>query len=185
MNLEAILEGVLFLVGDEGISLKAICEIMEIEEEVAKKTLKELKTAYEKENRGLKISYLGDAFKLTTKEEHKEYLMKLADNPETNTLSNVALETLAIIAYNQPVTRIEVDNIRGVQSGHMIRTLAAKGLIEKVGSSDLPGRPHLYGTTKEFLDYFGLPTIGSLPKFKKETLESDENLFTSIYKEEN
>ncbi|HHX32692.1 MAG TPA: SMC-Scp complex subunit ScpB [Mollicutes bacterium] len=183
MNLEGVLEGILFVVGDEGISLKAVCEIMDINESEAKELLKSLKKTYEDNKRGLRVSYLGDAFKLTTKKEHKEYLKKLADNPETNALTPVALETLAIIAYNQPVTRLEVDDIRGVQSGHMIRKLVAKGLVKEVGKSDLPGRPNLYQTTSEFLDYFGLATINDLPRFDKNIDEDDKDLFTSIYKE--
>src|SRR5574344_678714 len=99
MNKLGILEGLLFVVGDEGISLNAICETLNIDEIEAKKLLTDLKKEYEDDNHGLRISYLGDAFKLTTKSEHKEFYQKLVENPETNTLSEVALETLAIIAY--------------------------------------------------------------------------------------
>jgi len=180
-----ILEGILFVVGDEGISLSAVCEIMDIDEASAKDLLKTLKEEYEKEDRGLRVSYLGDAFKLTTKKEHKEYYEKLAHNPETNTLSTSALETLAIIAYNGPITRIEIDELRGVSTYQMVRKLVAKGLIKAEGKSDMPGRPNLYVTTKEFLDYFGLATAADLPKFEEMiTNNEDEELFSSIYKEE-
>lgn len=186
MNLQGVLEGILFVVGDEGVTLKQICDILEIEMEEAKVLLKELKATYENDNRGIRISYLGDAFKLTTKKEHKDYYKKLVENPETNMLSQAALETLAIIAYNQPITRVEIDDLRGVSTSHMIRKLLAKGLIKESGKSTMPGRPNLYATTSEFLDYFGIASINDLPDIslvsEEESKESD--LFTSIYKEE-
>lgn len=185
MNLQGVLEGILFVVGDEGVTLKQICDILEIEMEEAKVLLKELKATYENDNRGIRISYLGDAFKLTTKKEHKDYYKKLVENPETNMLSQAALETLAIIAYNQPITRVEIDDLRGVSTSHMIRKLLAKGLIKESGKSTMPGRPNLYATTSEFLDYFGIASINDLPDIslvsEEESKESD--LFTSIYKE--
>lgn len=185
MKLLGILEGILFVVGDEGISLKALCETMKINEEEAKNLLSELKKSYEDDTRGLRISFLGDAFKLTTKKEHKEYFKTLVDNPETNTLSPAALETLAIIAYNEPVTRLEVDQIRGVSTSYLIRKLVAKGFIKEEGKSKLPGKPNLYVTTKEFLDYFGLATKKDLPKYDNNIeFDDDIELFTSIYKEE-
>lgn len=184
MNMIGVLEGILFVVGDEGVTLKQVCEILNIDEEEAKRLLLELKSSYEKDDRGIRISYLGDAFKLTTKKEHKEYYQKLIENPDSNTLSGPALEILAIIAYNQPITRVEIDQMRGTQSSHMLRKLVAKGLVKTCGKSTMPGRPNLYATTSEFLDYFGLSTINDLPKIEttnEEEAESD--LFTSIYKE--
>lgn len=181
-----VLEGILFVVGDEGINLNSLCTIMDINETEAKDLLLNLKKSYEEKNRGLRISYLGDAFKLTTKTEHKEYYEKLVVNPETNTLSQAALEVLAIVAYNQPITRIEIDELRGVSCSHVIRKLIAKGLLKEAGKSDMPGRPNLYKTTSEFLDYFGLATINDLPEIKIEKdINDDTELFTSIYKEEN
>lgn len=180
------LEGILFVVGDEGINLSTLCEIMDIEEDEAKELLLALRKLYEENNRGIRISYLGDAFKLTTKPEHKNYYEKLIVNPETNTLSQAALEVLAIVAYNQPITRIEIDEIRGVSCVHVIRKLIAKGLLKESGKSDMPGRPNLYKTTSEFLDYFGLATINDLPEITIEhDKDDDKELFTSIYKEEN
>lgn len=185
MNLLGVMEGILFVVGDEGVTLNQVCEILEIDLEQAKELLMELKKQYEDEKRGIRISYLGDAFKLTTKKEHKEYYQKLIENPESNTLSPAALETLAIIAYNQPITRIEIDEMRGVNNTHMIRKLLAKGLIKESGKSTLAGRPNLYATTSDFLDYFGLSSISELPTIIKEEtpVEEDKELFTSIYKE--
>ena len=185
MNKEGILEGLLFVVGDDGLTLKQISELLEENIDTCKEILLSLKQSYEAENRGIRISYLGDAFKLTTKKEHKDYYQKLIVNPNTNTLSQAALETLAIIAYNQPITRIEIDELRGVNNTWLLRKLIAKGLIKEVGKSTMPGRPNLYGTTSDFLDYFGLSTIKDLPKIepkKEEKVTGD--LFNSIYKEE-
>mgnify|MGYP005787387919 CR=1 FL=1 len=185
MNKLGILEGILFVVGDEGINLKNLCEIMNINTDEAKDLLLKLKESYESDQRGIRISYLGDAFKLTTKECHKEYYQKLIENPETNTLSSSALEVLAIIAYNQPITRVEIDTMRGVSSNHIIRKLVAKGLIKEAGKSKMPGRPNLYRTTSEFLDCFGLASLNELPEIKDEQPEAGEQeLFTSIYKED-
>lgn len=185
MNKLGVLEGILFVVGDEGITLTQICDILEIEMDEAKSLLTELKKSYDSEDRGVRISYLGDAFKLTTKKEHKEYYRKLIENPESNMLSQAALETLAIVAYNQPITRIEIDEMRGVNNVHMLRKLVAKGLIKESGKSTMPGRPNLYVTTSEFLDYFGLSSISDLPTIvqNKENIEEDTELFASIYKE--
>ena len=187
MNLLGVLEGILFVVGDEGTTLSKICEIMDISLEEAKNLLKELRSTYENNARGIRISYLGDAFKLTTKQEHKEYYKKLVENPENNLLSSSALEVLAIVAYNQPITRVEIDEMRGVSSSHMVRRLVAKGLLKEAGKSTMPGRPNLYKTTSDFLDYFGLATLEDLPSIdmsKYDGGEQEKDLFTSIYKEE-
>ena len=109
---KAILEGFLFVVGEDGLTLEQISEVLEISEEEAKELVKELKHDYEDESRGLRIDFLGNRFKLTTKSEHKDYYTKLLENPITNKLSQAALETLAIIAYNEPITRVKVDNLR-------------------------------------------------------------------------
>lgn len=187
MNIEAIIEGLLFVVGDEGLTLDQLQEILEIKEEDVKAALTSLREKYAKEDRGIQIHFLGDRFKLTTKKEHKEYYKKLVETPNTNMLSQAALETLAIIAYKAPITRSEVDEIRGVYSGQMIRRLVAKGLVKEAGRSDMPGRPILYQTTREFLDYFGLSTIEELPKMKDITIkgqnEEEIDLYLSKYQE--
>lgn len=185
MNLEGVLEGLLFVQGDEGITLEAICKILEIDMDKAKELLLKLKQSYEESNRGLRIRFLGNAFKLTTKEEHRIYYQKMSKSTENTTLGPSALEVLAIIAYNEPITRIEIDELRGVTSDYTLRKLLAKGLIKEAGKSTMPGRPNLYKTTHEFLDYFGLATIEDLPKIeKKEAKQEETELFTSIYKEE-
>lgn len=190
MNKEAILEGLLFVVGEDGLTLSQIEDILEISDVEAKELLSSLRSKCEKDDRGIYINFLGDAFKFTTKKEHREYYKKLVENNETNVLSQSALETLAIVAYNQPITRIKVDEIRGVSSSQMIRKLVAKGFIKEVGRSDLPGRPILYKTTSEFLDYFGLSTIDELPKFddfvaNEQEEVDDVDLYNSKYREDN
>lgn len=188
MNKEAILEGMLFVVGDEGLTIEQIKEVLELNEEESKRLIIDLKEKYEDESRGIRINFLGNTFKLTTKKEHKEYYQKLIENPETNTLSQAALETLAIIVYNEPITRIQIDEIRGVSSREMVKKLVAKGFVKEVGRSDIPGRPILYKTTSEFLDYFGLSSKDDLPKFdlelKNEKVVDDIDLYQSKYKEE-
>ncbi len=111
----------------------------------------------------------------------------MVENPENNLLSSSALEVLAIVAYNQPITRVEIDEMRGVSSSHMVRRLVAKGLLKEAGKSTMPGRPNLYKTTSDFLDYFGLATLEDLPSIdmsKYDGGEQEKDLFTSIYKEE-
>ena len=190
INLKAVLEGLLFVVGEDGLTLDQIEDVLNVNEEESKMLIMELKKDYEDSSRGLRIDFLGNRFKITTKYEHKEFYQKLIENPETNTLSQAALETLAIIAYNEPITRVQIDNLRGVGSTSILRKLVAKGFIKESGRSDLPGRPILYETTHEFLDYFGLSTIEDLPSIddiikKNEEIEDDNSdLYTSKYTEE-
>ena len=187
MNKKAILEGLLFVVGEDGLTIETIQDVLELNDEEAKILIMDLKKSYEAEDRGLRIDFLGNKFKLTTKVEHREYYQKLLESPETNTLSQAALETLAIIAYNEPITRLRVDELRGVSSAHLVRKLVAKGFIKESGRSDLPGRPIMYETTSEFLDYFGLATIDDLPDIQQfiteEKVDKDSDLYTSTYKD--
>lgn len=185
---KAVLEGLLFVVGEDGLTIDQIVDVLEIDEENAKALIMELKKDYEDESRGLRIDFLGNRFKITTKFEHKAYYQKLIVNPETNFLSQAALETLAIIAYNEPITRVQVDTIRGVGSTSIIRKLVAKGFIKECGRSEIPGRPILYETTSEFLDYFGLSSIEDLPNIEDliqtpEEEEENTDLYTSKYTE--
>lgn len=185
MNLKAVIEGLLFVSGEEGLSLDEISNIIEQDKEETSKLIKELYNDYQNNSRGINIEFLGNKFKFTTKTEHKEYYKKLIKEEENSPLSQSALETLAIIAYNGPITRINVDEIRGVNSSYVIRKLLLKGLIEEVGKSDTPGRPNVYNVTSRFLDYFGLGNINELPKIEqKETIENNESdLFKSKYNE--
>lgn len=186
MNLIAVLEGMLFIVGEEGLTFERIKEILEIDEETLNDLLKKLNNIYENESRGIRLDVLGNRLKLTTKKEHKEYYEKLTEIEIDGMLSQAALETLAIIAYNNPITRTKVDEIRGINSSHMIRRLVSLSLIEEVGRAETPGRPILYGVTKEFLDYFGLSDIGELPELEDLNEEIDveeKDLFESKYNE--
>ena len=187
---KAVLEGLLFVVGEDGLQLEQIEEVLNVSDEEAKALIMELKKDYEDSSRGLRIDFLGNRFKLTTKFEHKEYYQKLIENPETNSLSQAALETLAIIAYNEPITRVQIDAIRGVGSVSILRKLVAKGFIKESGRSELPGRPILYETTNEFLDYFGLSSIKDLPNMdeiiesvSEEEVDENSDLYTSRYQE--
>lgn len=185
MKLKGVLEGLLFVSGDEGLTLEEIKRLMAIDDSLLKELILSLQNDYRSVERGIKIEVLGSSLKLVTKKEHKDYYQKLFDNVQKDTLSQSGLETLAIIAYNEPITRGQVDEIRGVNSSYVIRKLLLKGLIEEKGRSELPGRPILYGVTNQFLDYFGLQTIDDLPKL--ELNEDDDleetDLFTSKYVE--
>jgi len=185
MNLKGIIEGILFAVGDEGISLKDLITILNVPVEEIKNTLVELKNDYEKDDRGIRITFLGNSFKLTTKKEHKEYFEKLLIDTKTYELSDAALEVLAIVAYNEPITRVKIDEIRGVNSSGVLRKLVAMNFIKECGKAETIGRPNLYKTTNDFLDYFGLATKEDLPKLvqKEEVQEEDKDLYTSTYKE--
>ena len=187
MNLKAVLEGILFIVGDEGTTIKEMSNVLNISEEEVKSLLMELKKDYEDNGRGLRISYLGNAFKLTTKEEHKEYYEKLVTDTKTTNLSNAALEVLAVIAYNEPVTRLKIDEIRGVNSSQIVRRLLARGFIKVCGREDTIGKPNLYKTTEDFLDYFGLSSKEDLPEivFKEKEVDDNTDLYESNYKENN
>ncbi len=183
----AALEGLLFVVGDDGLSINQMMEILEIDHDEAMNLINELKESYQDSKRGIRIHFLGNTFKLTTKKEHRDYYQKLIENPQTNTLSQASLETLAIIAYNEPVTIQDIDNIRGISSREMVRRLIAKGFVKDVGKSEGIGRATLYATTRDFLDYFGLSSKEELPKFEdiKQQVEDieEKDLYESSYKE--
>ena len=121
-----------------------------------------------------KTAVLGNKFKLTTKKEHKEYYQKLCDIEKEEGLTQSSLETLAIIAYSQPITRAEIEQIRGVGVDNMIRLLIERNLIKEVGKKEAPGRPTLFGTTKEFLKLFRLNSIAELPKLDEDEQERFE-----------
>ncbi len=183
--MKAVLEGLLFIIGDEGLTKEQMLEILEVSEEDLEKLLDELKEDYESSERGITIKKFGDEYKLTTKSEHKEYYEKLAELSSMKTLSQSALETLAIIAYNQPITRIQIDELRGVNSSQMIRNLLARDFIKEVGRTESAGRPRLYAVTDSFLDYFGLSSIDELPSIEDQEKDDEEvELYNSKYKEE-
>ena len=184
MKYKNIVEGILFIVGDEGTTIKEIANTLNISEMEVKEALTELRKDYESPGRGIRISFLGNTFKLTTKSEHKKFYEKLVTDSHEFTLSNAALETLAIIAYNEPITRIRIDQIRGVSSIQIIRKLLARGFIKECGKENSVGKPNLYKTTSEFLDYFGLATKEDLPKLpnlEKPIIGEEKDLYHSNY----
>lgn len=185
--MKAILEGLLFVVGDEGLTIEQIINVLEISEEDAKQLVLELKKDYEGIDRGIRIDYLGNTLKLTTKREHKDYYKKLIEEGDNKSLSQASLETLAIIAYNEPVTRLQVEEIRGISSVSIIKKLTAKGFLKEVGRAEVVGKPILYKTTDDFLDYFGLSSKEDLPRIeeRKEQDITEQDLFLSRYRENN
>lgn len=187
INWTSILESLLFAAGDEGLSLKQIVEVMDVDELKAQEIIEELKQEYESKNRGIMLVQLADTYQLATKKENANYLKKLVESPQTSTLSQAALETLAIIAYRQPITRVEIEEIRGVKTERPINTLMAKALIKEVGRAEGTGRAYLYGTTKEFLDYFGLKSLEELPTLseneEEEFIQEEADLFFEKFQE--
>lgn len=178
---KAIVEGLLFAAGDEGLTLKQMAVVLEINESTAIEIINELKDDYSQARRGINLVEVAGTYQLTTKKEHAVYLKKLVESPTSSSLSQAALETLAIIAYRQPITRAEVEEIRGVKTERPIQTLIAKALIKEVGRVEGTGRAILYGTTKEFLEYFGLKTLKELPqlpeKMDEEYVQEEADLF--------
>ncbi|EGG32230.1 MULTISPECIES: SMC-Scp complex subunit ScpB [Paenibacillus] len=163
-KLKSIIEGLLFLAGEEGLSVKQIAEITEQSDGLVGEALEDMKEEWERYERGIQIVQIAGSYKIATLAEHAPYFERLAYSPSRSSLSQAALETLSIVAYRQPITRVEIEDIRGVKSERAIHTLVSKGLIEEVGRAEAIGRPILYGTTKSFLDYFGLANIKDLPE---------------------
>ena len=180
-----ILEGILFVVGNEGISASELMDILELKEDNINYLIDKLKEKYLSEESGLNIEYLGEKYKLTTKKAHNDYYIKLLEKEKKSELSNSALETLAVIAYNSPITRGQIDDIRGVDSTYQIKKLLYRNLIKEDGKADLPGKPKLYSVTNEFLDYLGLSSLDELPKLEEEKpiLIEETDLYESKYKE--
>jgi segregation and condensation protein B len=173
-KLKSIIEGLLFVAGEEGLSAKQIAEVVEQPLELVLDVIHDLKGDLARAKRGIQIRIFAGSFQLTTVPEHALYFEKLAYSPSRSNLSQAALETLSIIAYRQPITRVDIEEIRGVKSDRALQTLVAKDLIEEVGRAEAIGRPILYGTTKSFLDYFGLDSLKSLPD--SSAFENDEGL---------
>lgn len=160
-EVRSIIEALLFVSSDP-LSAKTIAEIVGIDEKDVVAVVSEIKAQLERETRGFRLLEVAGGYSFATRPEHSVYLEKLL-KPQLSALSQAALETLAIVAYKQPITRSEIDEIRGVKSDSSVSTLLERGLIEEVGRKDGPGRPILYGTTQEFLKYFGLKSLADLP----------------------
>ncbi|WP_246589674.1 SMC-Scp complex subunit ScpB [Desertibacillus haloalkaliphilus] len=185
--MKSIIEGLLYVTGDEGIDCKQLSDVLEVKVDTVKEVIDDLMATYQDDNRGIQIIEVGGSFQFTTKPEHAHYFKRLAHTPSHSSLSQAALETLAIIAYKQPITRVEIEEVRGVKTEKPLQTLLAKTLIKEVGRAEGTGRAILYGTTKDFLDYFGLKSIKELPPLPEAlddgTIEDEADLFFEKFEE--
>ncbi|MCZ0701820.1 segregation and condensation protein B [Natronobacillus azotifigens] len=186
MNLneyKAILEGLLFAAGTDGLTIKQVSNVLDIDYVTVRHIIDELKYDYERTDRGINMIESEEIFYLATKPEYASYFKKLLAAPQASKLSQASLETLAIVAYNQPITRVEVEEIRGVKSDRPIQTLVSRALIEEVGRKEGVGRPMMFGTTIDFLTYFGLKSIDELPPLLEDfddiNIEQEADLFLS------
>lgn len=166
---KTILEAVLFAMGGS-VELKSLAEAVEQDEETTRKLVQSLADDYDGEGRGMKIIELDSAFQMCTRPEYYENLIRVTARPQKYVLTEVLLETLSIIAYKQPVTKPEIEKIRGVKSDHAVNKLIEYGLVEEVGRLNVPGRPLLFGTTEDFLRSFGVSSLEELPATSPEQL---------------
>lgn len=170
-KLEGVIEAILFAVGDS-VELGKIAAAIEHDEDTTRKIIHRMMDKYAAEERGVRIMELENSFQMCTKKEMYEYLIRIAKQPKKYVLTDVLLETLSIIAYKQPVTKLEVEKIRGVKSDHAVNKLVEYDLVCEVGRMDAPGRPLLFGTTEEFLRRFGIQSVDELPIMNPEQVES-------------
>ena len=174
--MKSAIESMLFVSG-EPLSLREISNNLELVENNVLEIIKEMVNEYEEQKRGIRLISLDGTYQLVTKSENSEFIQKLLKKNKKHSLSQASIESLAIIAYKQPITRIDIDEIRGVKSESAITRLVERGLIKDVGRLEVPGRPILYGTTDEFLRQFDLETINELPSLE---LYSDKGVQSSI-----
>lgn len=177
LNLEALIEGLLYLVGEDGLKLEQVAATFEISLEDSEVLLDNIKDKYRKDLYGIELVNYGGKYKFVTKKSVYPYAQRLFNDIKTNSLSQSALETLAIIAYKQPITRIEIEELRGVGCDMMLRKLLARNLIKEVGRSEAPGRPILYEVTEEFMDSFKLYTLNELPDLPEYVNDENSSLF--------
>ena len=179
VKLKAILEGLLFLVGDDGLTVEQASKSMDISTKKAEQLFDVLQKDNVDDSRGFEIERYGSRYRFLSKAFVHEAAKKLFSIDKISKLSNAALETLAIIAYKQPITRVEIEEIRGVGADVMIRKLEARGLIKEEGRSDAPGRPFLYSVTYEFMDAFKLLSLDELPDLPEFNKDNNDDLFHS------
>ena len=168
--IEAQIEAILFTIG-EAVELERIAGAIDHDIETTRKLLHNMMDRYEEEERGIHIIELDGAFQLCTKSEMYETIIKITHIPKKHVLTDVLLETLSIIAYKQPITKLQIEQIRGVKSDHAVNKLVEYNLVCELGRMDVPGRPILFGTTEEFLRSFGLQSLDSLPIVNPEKVE--------------
>ena len=167
---KAVLESILFTMG-ESVEVDRLSAVIEEDKKTTKELLLEMKEEYENRQGGISLIELEDSFQMCTKKEMYEHLIKIAKQPKHYHLTDVVLETLSIIAYKQPVTRLEIERIRGVKSDHAVNKLIEYNLVGEVGRLDAPGRPILFGTTEEFLRRFSVQSVDELPEITPEKVE--------------
>ena len=170
-KLEGVIEAILFTMG-ESVELNKIAAAIEHDEETTRKIIHRMMDKYEAEDRGVRIIELEDAFQMYTKTQMYEYLIRVAKQPKKYVLTDVLLETLSIIAYKQPVTKLEIEKIRGVKSDHAVNKLVEYNLVCEKGRMEAPGKPILFGTTEEFLRRFSIQSVEDLPSLNPEQMES-------------
>lgn len=170
-KLEGVIEAILFTMGDS-VELSKIAAAIGHDEDTTRKFIRRMMDKYAADDRGVRILELEDSFQLCTKKEMYEYLIRIAKQPKKYVLTDVLLETLSIIAYKQPVTKLEVEKIRGVKSDHAVNKLVEYNLVCEVGRLDAPGRPLLFGTTEEFLRRFSIQSVEDLPVIGPEQVET-------------
>ena len=175
-DIKSAIESMLFVSG-EPLALRELSNNLELKEKNVEEILSEMANEYEDKSRGIRLISINGAYQLVTKSENSDFVQKLLKKNKKHSLSQAYIESLAIIAYKQPITRIDIDEIRGVKSESAIARLIERGLIKDIGRLEVPGRPILYGTTDEFLRQFGLKTIKELPSLD---LYSDEETQSSI-----
>jgi len=167
---EPVFEAILFAMGDS-VEISKLADAVGMDVRATKKVLKKMEDRYQKSDRGIQLSWFENAVQLSTKPETYEYLIKIAKNPKKIVLTDTVIETLSIIAYKQPVTRLDVENIRGVNCDHAINKLLEYDLITELGRLDAPGRPILFGTTEQFLRTFGVKSLEDLPELSTVQME--------------
>ncbi|MCI8357055.1 MAG: SMC-Scp complex subunit ScpB [Lachnospiraceae bacterium] len=167
---KAVLEAVLFTMG-ESVEIDRLAEVIEEDRGTTKEILDEMSQEYRSGERGIELTTLENAVQLCTKGEFYEYLIKIAKTPKKFVLTDTLLETLSIIAYKQPITRLEIEKVRGVSCDHAVNRLLEFDLITEVGRLDAPGRPLLFGTTEQFLRSFGVKSIEDLPELNPVQME--------------
>lgn len=170
MEMQAVIEAVLFTMG-ESVEVSRLASVIDEDEKTTREILKEMEERYLQNDRGIMLTWLEDSVQLCTKAQMYEYLIKIAKTPRKMTLTDTVLETLSIIAYKQPVTRVEIEKVRGVSCDHAINKLLEYDLITELGRLDAPGRPLLFGTTEQFLRSFGVKSLDELPELNPVQLE--------------
>lgn len=170
-KLEGAIEAILFTMGDS-VELGKIADAIGHDHKTTEKIIHQMMDKYEAEDRGIRIIELDGSFQMCTKKEMYEYLIRIAKQPKRHVLTEVVLETLSIIAYKQPVTKLEIEKIRGVKSDHAVNKLVEYNLVEEKGRLDAPGRPLLFGTSEEFLRRFGIQSTDELPNLNSEQIET-------------